>query len=82
MTRALNHPDYEYKPWPKERRIAHSEAARLRLGVPVGHRRVFGVDVPHRDFEAFRLIGGNLRRKMSLEDTTRILQMVVDLIGR
>ena len=44
--RPMSHPDYRYTPHSEERRKRASEAARERLGIPAGHHRICGYDVP------------------------------------
>jgi hypothetical protein len=47
----MGDPDYVYRPWSEERRLAARAAALKRLGTPTGYRMIYGIPVPEDLFE-------------------------------
>ena len=54
--RSMGDPLYVYKPQSKKTKRQRSRAARKRLGIPWGHHRVYGVDVPVKFVKAVKYI--------------------------
>lgn len=68
---AMNDPRYKYRPHSPERRAALSRTQRTRLGIPPGHSRVYGVDVPDEHVETIRERAATIARKQSYAEAQK-----------
>jgi hypothetical protein len=63
MRITMGHPDYVYRPLSQEQRNNMRAAARRRLGIPDGYRRVFGALVDEAAEVRRALMRHRYRRK-------------------
>jgi len=65
--RPMNDPSYYYQPWDERRRQRASRSHRRRLGIPDGHRQVYGFHVPEEHAEPMRYWATALAGKFGRE---------------
>jgi hypothetical protein len=63
----MGHADYQYQPRSEKSRAKQSVTVRKRLGIPPGHRRVYGVHVPEAIAEKIRPLATEIAGKQGFE---------------
>lgn len=79
--KTIGDPAFIYSPMTLGQRKRLSDAHHKRLGIPLGHRRLYGIDVPDAIYpEVSKRVHRVRRLKTALQDMRFFVRMIVVMV--